>query len=68
MDGFKLYETAFLPADCMTSEVTPSTYQQPRNVYEQEEKVKRNINVVGVTVSMWVVLLDSCIAKEIKIN
>lgn len=52
----------------MTSEVTPSTYQQPRNVCEQEEKVKENINVVGVTVSMWAVLFDSCIAKEIKIN
>jgi len=52
----------------MTSEVTPSTYQRPRHVCEQEEKVKGNTNVVGVTVSIWAVLFDSCIAKEIKIN
>jgi len=52
----------------MTSEVTPSTDQQPRHDCEQEEQVKGNISVVGVTVSMWAVLFDSCIAKEIKIN
>jgi len=52
----------------MTAEVTPSTYQQPRHVCEQEEKVKGNINIVGVIASMWAVLFDSCIAKEIKIN
>jgi hypothetical protein len=50
----------------MISEVKPSTYQQPRHVCEQEEKVKGILNVMRVTVSILAVLFDSCIAKEIK--